>query len=269
MYRFFEELPSGRNDVLTFEDLADAYWTSKCAPQLRGILHDVARRGSNNSRSPLRDVKDNAVAFLLQIASEAEEIEENESLRRLAFELFCQRVLPHVHGEMDAREAIVRFFATEPQVHTRIKTAHRENVYQFLLREWGHNANKQGVVDRDMLVDATIGAGAYGLLVRLTVLDAIHKLWDLLSKQPLDDEWPGPLQCAFWKELSATSDFEDLRYSLLRHDEQRTKFQQDVRYINAVCGEILTPKDAHTKRPTEAAAALLALVSILHHRIFG
>ena len=269
MKRFFlDKLPDDRNDVLTFTELAAAYLTSVCAPQLRGILHDVARRGSSTSTTPNRN---QAVMFLLQIASETEVIEPNATLRKLAFELFCQRVLPRVYYIEDGPEHILRFFATEPQVHQRILTAHRQNVEQFLLQEHdpGERRDAWHQVDPDLLTDATIGAGAYDLLVRLRVLEAIPKLYAMIAQQKTDDESSDQLQCSVWKELSDTSDFDKIKYSLLRYDEQRMKFESDVRLVNMVCGEVHTPKDAYTKRPADAAAALLALVSIVHHRLYG
>ncbi|MBU1033039.1 hypothetical protein KJ937_03870 [Patescibacteria group bacterium] len=250
MKRYFTEpVPEGRGRVLNFEDLAEAYRTATIGPQLDGILHDVARRGDrvNTSR---------ATSFLLQIASEAEIIESDESRRKLALGLFIQRVLPQVdYRDSVCREYILRFFAREPE----LRVSSNEHVQRFLSQSWLPGLSERQPIDRELLVDATFGVGLYDLLAQHNVLEAIIRLYDLLAMHQ-EIEKPG-LILSFWSELSDSFDLANLQKEMLRNKSVYEQFRDDCVHIILLCsGSYGKGKDRSMK---SAARALDMLVSML------
>jgi hypothetical protein len=260
---FTEALPSRRDYVLTFEQLAEAYRTATCGPQLDGLLHFAAKKVADSHPSPYIH---EATCFLLQIASVVNQVEPDKSRRDLALALFLQRVLRKVHAHLlDCRELILRFFATEPRLKARLTSG--ENIRRFLTNEWHPmNRNEWERVEPHLLTDATIGVGKYYLLIRdRAPLEAICKLYDVIISQI--ESGSVKLECQFWPDLSDTCDLGSIRRKLLSDRVLHDQFTQDSQNISAVCGMVLANED-YSKKMGGAAQALVALLSILQAKIY-
>lgn len=255
MNRFFDkELPPERRNFTTFKQLVESYRATTCVSLLEGILHDVAKGTWFTN---------DATRFLLEIASEATEVESSHNLRREALGLFFQRVLPNVQViDTECCQYILGFFATEPRLYQRIGPMHRNNIKKFLCSKWivGREELELEPIYNRLLLDATIGVEAYDLLVQYRAIEAIPRLYHLLMRR-MEIEYDD-INYESWLDIFSIRDVDVRRHKLSRR-MVRAKFLDDSTKINTLCGRAIVDGD-----PKDMAQTLLALLSILHHRLY-